>query len=161
MKLNISVEFLIVVFLFISIMIVSTYGSTKIMPFEPTSSQLAMYPYRDGFTDYNTSDNEVISGPTNVDNVSKVKYSMSSYIANVKPNGENDTPDRMQRLQGSNYGTEQKLDVLSDLPSNASCANISSGLSNSKGYLCPTKEIQNLYTSRGGNASGKPAQIGA
>jgi len=161
MKFNFSVEFLIVVFLFMSIMIVSTYGSAKIMPFEQQSSQLAMYPYRDGFTDFNTSDNDVISGPTNVDNVSNVKYPMSGYISNVKPNDENDTPDRMQRLQGAKYGTEQKLDVFSDLPSNASCANISCGLSNSKGYLCPTKDIQDLYASRGGNASGRPAQIGA
>ena len=161
MKFNFSVEFMVVVFLFVSIMIISTYGSTKVSPFETTSSTLSMYPYRDGFTDYNTPD-PVISGPTNVDNVTKVNQPVSVSIANVKPMDDIETPDRMQKLQWADVNSpEQKLDVFSDLPSSGNCANISCGLSNSKGYLCPTKEILNSYATRGGNASGKPAQIGA
>jgi hypothetical protein len=38
---------------------------------------------------------------------------------------------------------------------------ISSGLSNSGGYICLTPELVNLLSTRGGNATGKDSQIGA
>ena len=146
MKFNISTEFLIVVFLFLSVMIISTYGSIKIMPYESKSSSLSMYPYRDGFLDLNAHNNAVISVPTH---------------NNVKPNVDSEISDRMNKLNWGEYGKEHLLDIVSELPGNPSCENISAGLSNSKGYLCTNKEVQNLYKTRGGNSSGQPYQIGA
>jgi hypothetical protein len=144
MKFNISTEFLIVVFLLLSVMIISSYGSTKIMPFESSSSTLPMFPYRDGFSDYN-------------ENVKVIPNSESK--GDVKPNQSDET---LQKLHWADYGIQEKpLDIMSQLPSSPDCLNISSGLSNSRGYLCPTDDVQKLYKSRGGNSSGQPSQIGA
>ena len=153
MKFNISMEFLIVVFLFLIVMIISSYGSTRIQPFEAKSSTLSMFPYRDGFSDYGAS-NAVTSDPT-------VKEPISNDIQNIKPNNDSETPDRMQKLNWGEYGTEKLIDVVSELQGNSSCMKISAGLSNSKGYLCTTDNVQKLYKTRGGNASGQPSQIGA
>lgn len=144
MKFNISTEFLIVVFLLLTVMIISSYGSTKIMPFESSSSTLPMFPYRDGFSDYN-------------ENVKAIHNSESK--GDVKPNQSDET---LQKLHWADYGIPEKpLDIMSQLPSSPDCLNISSGLSNSRGYLCPTDDVQKLYKSRGGNSSGQPSQIGA
>ena len=149
MKFRFSMEFLIVVFLFVSIMIISTYGSTKVKPFESKSSSLNMFPYKDGFTDYNESASVLTKEP------------MSTSIQNIKPNEESETPDRIQKLHWGKYGSEKPIDIMSTLPSNPSCLNVSGGLSNSKGYLCPTDDVKKLFKTRGGNSSGQPSQIGA
>ena len=144
MKFNISTEFLIVVFLLLSVMIISSYGSTKIIPFESSSSTLPMFPYRDGFSDYNDN----------------VKIINSDSKGDVKPNQSDETA--AQKLHWANYGIQEKpLDIMSQLPSSPDCSKIASGLSNSKGYLCPTDDILKLFKSRGGNSSGQPSQIGA
>lgn len=159
MKFNISTEFLIVVFLFLTVMIISSYGSTRIQPFESNSSTLSMFPYRDGFSDYDALDT-ITSDPSHSMTPNTIKEPISSAIQNVKPNNDSETPDRMQKLNWGEYGTEHLIDVVSELSSNTSCRNVSAGLSNSKGYLCTTKDVQKLYKTRGGNASGQPSQIG-
>jgi len=159
MKFKFSVEFLVVVFLFIAIMFVSTYGSTKITPYEHQNSKLPMFPY-EGFATYDEWTNSIIK-PVNEKPSVPVTDPVSSYIKNVKPKEENEKIDRLQKLHWGKYGNEKLIDAVSELPSNASCINISSGLSNSLGYLCPTENIQTLFKSRGGNASGTPSQIGA
>lgn len=147
MKFKFSVEFLIVVFLFVSIMIISTYGSTKIMPFEQTSSKLPMYDY-EGFGGLDEEETLTTRKP--------VKDT-------VKPIDKDETQDKPQTLQWSEYGKGQEtpLDIMSQQKSDPSCGNISNGLSNSKGYLCPTEDVQKLQRSRGGNSNGAPDQIGA
>lgn len=160
MKFNISTEFLIVVFLFLTVMIISCYGSTRIQPFESKSSTLSMFPYRDGFSDYGAVD--TVTSEETPTTVKEVKEPISSVIQNVKPNNDSEKPDRMQKLNWGEYGnTEQLIDVVSELPGSSSCMNVSAGLSNSKGYLCTTDNVQKLYKTRGGNASGQPSQIGA
>ena len=144
MKFNFSTEVLIVVFLFLTVIFISSYGSTRVMPFEANPSTLPMFPYRDGFSDYNA--------------VSPAKVSPHM---DVKPKEETEMPDRMQKLNWGEYGSEHLIDVVSELPGSPSCRDDSAGLSNSKGYLCTTKDIKTLYKPRGGNASGQPSQIGA
>lgn len=161
MKFNISTEFLIVVFLFLSVMIISSYGSTRIMPYEAKSSTLPMFPYRDGFSDFNKSMDTLISDPTNMEKLITMKQPVSDVILNVKPNQLAEIPERTTKFSLGEYGEEQLIDIISELPSDPSCRNISAGLSNSKGYLCTTKEVEKLYKTRGGNASGQPSQIGA
>ena len=54
---------------------------------------------------------------------------------------------------------EKKLDTFSDNSSSLTCQ--SSGLSNSKGPLCLTKEQIGLLSTRGQNISGRDSQIGS
>lgn len=137
MKFKFSVEFLIVVFLFISIMIISTYGSTKIMPFEQKSAKLPMYAY-EGFEDEEDEDEDkkpITEGLENADT--------------VKPNCA-DTPQWVN----VNNGPDKILDIMSQQKTDNSCSNISNGLSKSTGYLCPTEDVQELQRTRGGNYTG-------
>jgi hypothetical protein len=159
MKFKFSVEFLIVVFLFLSIMFVSTYGSTKIIPYEHLNAKLPMFPY-EGFSTYDALTNTIIK-PVNEKPSVSITAPVSNYINNVEPKEENEKIDRLQKLHWGKYGNEQPIDAISGLHSNPSCVNISSGLSNSLGSLCPTENIQKLFKSRGGNAGGTPSQIGA
>jgi hypothetical protein len=159
MKFKFSVEFLIVVFLFIAIMIMSTYGSTKIIPYETQNSKLPMFSYEE-FATYDESTNTILKTPNNTHS-NLVTETDSSYINNVKPNKDNEITNKLSKLHWDKYGNEKLIDVVSGLPSNSSCENVSSGLSNSLGYLCPTENVQKLFKSRGGNASGASSQIGA
>jgi len=148
MKFKFSVEFLIVVFLFISIMIISTYGSTKIMPFEQKSSKLSMYKY-EGFEEKEEEEKEE-------EGEEKEKEVEGYENANtVKPNS-------VEPLCANyNDATFKTIDIYSTQKTDPiNCKNISNGLSKSTGYLCPTEEVQKLQRSRGGNASGTPDQIG-
>lgn len=147
MKFNLSTEFMIVVFLFVSIMIVSTYGSVKVKPYQQVSSKLSMYPYRDGFEGGNSEPPE--EALALLDKPSPKPKSKS----NPKEEGFETISTK---LVWGNYGTQEKpLDIMSQLPSSPDCAFGSSGLSNSRGYLCPTNEVKQLYNSRGGNSSGQ------
>jgi len=160
MKFNLSTEFVVVVFLFVSIMIVSTYGSVKVRPFQQVSSKLSMYPYRDGYE--NKSDSETVSEPPE-EMLEYLKKPSPTYnkIPASKPKSEGFETISTKLVWG-NYGTQEKpLDIMSQLPSSPDCATGSSGLSNSRGYLCPSNEVKRLYGSRGGNSSGQPYQIGA
>jgi len=152
MKFKLSTEFAVVVFLFVSIMIVSTYGSTKIRPFQQVSSKLQMYPFRDGFTENMDEEEE-----------EKENMEVGSDMMNIVNKMEKEGFETVSnKLVWGNYGTPDKpLDIMSQLPSNPDCASISYGLSNSRGYLCPSEEVKRLSKTRGGNSSGQPSQIGA
>lgn len=156
MKFKLSTEFAVVVFLFVSIMIVSTYGSTKIRPFQPVSSKLQMYPYRDGFEGNEEEGNE---------EVRKEKDAEDNEIMNlIKKTGKKDEGFETlpNKLIWGDYGVPEKpLDIMSQLPSSSDCASTSCGLSNSRGYLCLSDEAKRLYKTRGGNSNGQPSQIGA
>lgn len=56
-------------------------------------------------------------------------------------------------------GVEKKIDTFSDNDASLTCQ--SSGLSNSKGPLCLTKDQIGLLSTRGQNVSGRDSQIGA
>jgi len=68
-------------------------------------------------------------------------------------------------LQPSVLGRDSEIiDKFSQVPSNGiegqnGC--VSSGLTNSGGYICLTPELFQLLKTRGGNATGKDSQIGA
>jgi hypothetical protein len=62
-------------------------------------------------------------------------------------------------LQSSAYGKEAPLDIFSKQTSGQNCA--ASPYSNSLGYLCLDKNAVGLLNTRGGNATGKDAQIGS
>lgn len=146
MKFKLSVEFLIVVFLFVSIMIVSTYGSTKIMPYEQKSAKLPMFKY-EGFEGEGEGEGE--------EEKKEEEPSNEGFKDNVKPNSIEQPWARVKN------GPDKPLDIMSQQKTDSSCLNISTGLSKSTGYLCPTEEVQELQRTRGRNSSGVPHQIGA
>ena len=61
-------------------------------------------------------------------------------------------------LQSSPSAPETPLDIFSQLPVGGKCG--PSPYSNSQGYLCMDKNASAMLTQRGGNATGKDAQIG-
>lgn len=63
-------------------------------------------------------------------------------------------------LYCSPNNADSKIDKFSDVNGNGQCLNSSSGLSNSKGYLCLGPELIKTLQTRGGNASGIDSQIG-
>jgi hypothetical protein len=71
---------------------------------------------------------------------------------------------RLRNLQWGSLRDSDVLDKFSQVQKNGQdgadgC--ISSGLSNSGGYICLTPELIQLLSTRGGNATGKDSQIGA
>jgi len=124
-------------------MIISTYGSTKIMPFEQKSSKLPMYKY-EGFEEKEGEEEEKEEKKEGYENADTVK------------------PNSVEPLCAKyNNGQDSPLDIMSQQKTDPNCLKISNGLSKSTGYLCPTEEVQKLQRTRGGNSSGAPDQIGA
>jgi len=124
-------EFIFVGIIFILIMFVSTYGSSKnVVPYSFSSSKLPLYPY-EGFDNLN---------PLPVD---PQKQTDTSY----------DIP-RSELLSGSSLSQPSPIsDPISKLPSNANCIGSSSGLTNSLGGIClDPATIQQIKT-RGNNFS--------
>lgn len=69
--------------------------------------------------------------------------------------------DAFGTMESSNYGEKSEPnDQFADTPGKITCSKNSSGLSNSNGYLCLSKEQQILLQTRGGNSSTGEAQIG-
>ena len=60
----------------------------------------------------------------------------------------------------SPYGSDSPIDVFSGTKGNISCDGNSSGLTNSMAGLCLNKNLQQLLSTRGGNATGRDSQIG-
>jgi len=64
-------------------------------------------------------------------------------------------------MEPANYGAQSEPnDQFADTPGKITCSKNSSGLSNSNGFLCLSKEQQILLQTRGGNSSTGEAQIG-
>ena len=68
-------------------------------------------------------------------------------------------PGYLSAYEGMTTENNKSTDIFSDSPSGMSCSS-SSGLSNSGGGLCLSKEQQTMLQTRGGNASTGEAQIG-
>jgi hypothetical protein len=66
-----------------------------------------------------------------------------------------------QGLQPSPYENERTIDPFGQTPGSLECDSRSSGLHNSRGGLCLTKEQLNLLKTRGGNSTGGDFQIGS
>jgi len=86
--------------------------------------------------------------------------SNSSLLVNGPPAAECNKVYGFDGLFCKPYAADKNLDVFSSATSNPSCVGASSGLTNSKGGLCLDETQKRLLTTRGGNASGKEAQIG-
>ena len=82
----------------------------------------------------------------------------------AEPKG--DSNKKVQRIWGFDglFGSaelsDNSLDIYSLAKSDLACGNRSSGLSNSRGYLCLDENQTKMLTTRGGNMSSGDAQIG-
>lgn len=152
MKFNISPEFIFVVVVFLLILFVSNYGSTKVVSYSAVSKKLPMFPYQEGATNMEDEDNKKKQKKTeDVDAVSK--------FFTEKPD---ETPSSSSEgFQGSPYGQEKALDPIGSLSSSSECVGRSFGLTNTTGGICLTPDVKQLLQSRGNNSTGKPMQIGA
>jgi hypothetical protein len=84
----------------------------------------------------------------------------SEYQSNVpvKEKFEVEKVEGFKGLQSSPLNSSEKLDIFSDLEVSTKCA--SSGLSKNSGFLCLDDNATKLLSTRGGNATGLPSQIG-
>ena len=81
-----------------------------------------------------------------------------------KDESNKDEPKKVEGFQGlqpSPYVNETTIDPFGQTPGSLECDARSSGLHNSKGGLCLTKEQLNLLKTRGGNSTGGDFQIGS
>lgn len=172
MKCKISPEFIFVVIIFLLIVFVSTYGSIHYIPYTEVSTKLNGYPYSENYdnmdSNENSSKNKIPS-----ENTMDVDSSISPFesVLNSKLNSSpvTNTPSSMPKeqmegmttLQGSTYGSNKQIDVISSLPSSAECVGISSGLSNSTGGICISPQVKQLIQTRGLNSTRQASQIGA
>lgn len=188
MKFKLSAEFLVVVVLFISIMFVSSYGSTKFTPYQYSNSSLSMYPYREGaetLSGNGVSEDSSISSDKKKDSTEKKESdigdpklesllktlndnpsSSKSGFTNKASSSDTETETKTESFAtllsySSKYGSEMPIDPISQLSSSTNCLGKSSGLSNSNGGICITPEINHLLKTRGNNSTGQPSQIGA
>jgi hypothetical protein len=180
MKCKISPEFIFVVIIFLLIVFVSTYGSIHYIPYTEVSTKLNGYPYSENYEniDLDLNDNEnnkkdkipsektsTIDSSVSVsvspfESVLKSKLN-SSPVTNTLSSMPKKTTEGLTTLQGSTYGKNNSIDVISSLPSSPDCVGISSGLSNSTGGICISPEIKKLIQTRGLNSSKQDSQIGA
>jgi len=91
-------------------------------------------------------------------------FGMPSGNASVKSEGFEPIADSAKTLQSGMIRDSEIIDKFSQVTSNGiegqnGC--VSSGLTNSGGYICLTPDLIKLMTTRGGNATGQDSQIGA
>lgn len=89
---------------------------------------------------------------------------MFSGNAIAKPEGFEPNADSSKTLSSGLLRDSEVIDRFSQVTSNGiegqkGC--VSSGLTNSGGYICLTPELVKLMTTRGGNATGGDSQVGA
>jgi hypothetical protein len=127
-------EFILVGVIFILILFVSTYGSSRdFVPFAFSSSKLPLYPY-EGFS----GDQHL--NPSPIDPAKQADTSL-------------DIP-RPEILTGSALSnTNPIVDKVSQLPGKPECIGNSANLSNSRGGICLDAETIHQIKTRGANFS--------
>lgn len=145
MKLSSSYQFLGIVIAAVIIfsLMVST---TTVLPYAAQTLYPTSYPY-EGFSDIE------YTGASN----GKPMDTYTSFLIN-NPNFECKKVHGFDGLYCRPYVADSKLDIYADSDGSLSCSG--SGLSNSKGSLCLNKVQSSMLSTRGGNAAGRPAEIG-
>jgi hypothetical protein len=146
MKSNIiNVIVAVVIFLIIASALLSS--CTVVSPYSEDSIFSKQYKY-EGFGDYSSA-----TAQSNSDSPS-MSHSIATNATECK---------KIYGFDGlfcKPYVADGKLDPFGDAEANASCKGKSSGLANSKGYLCLNEKQISLLSTRGGNATGKEFEIG-
>jgi hypothetical protein len=144
MKVSPSYQFLgiVIVVLLVLSLAVST---TRVIPYAAATLFPTSYPY-EGFSALEYSNTE-----------GKPLDTYASFLIS-NPNFECKKVYGFDGLYCRPYVADNKLDIYADAKGGLSCG--SSGLTNSKGSLCLNKVQSSMLSTRGGNAAGRPAEIG-
>lgn len=182
MKITTQLVILAVV-LVIVIMLSLSYFAVEVMPYSPSTIFSKQFVYEGMENDSNTK-NESSSSETDKPKPKTDDEKLAEELAKLmeeskktepkkdeskkeepnKDESKKEEPKKVEGFQGlqpSPYENEKTIDPFGQTPGSLECDARSSGLHNSKGGLCLTKEQLNLLKTRGGNSTGGDFQIGS
>ena len=159
--------------LFIVIILSISYCAVDFVPFSNESIFSREYIYEGLETKEKSDDDKLVeelaklAKETKKDETKKDETKKEEFEDNTESKEEfednTEEPKKVEGFQGlqpSPYIDEKSIDPFGQTEGRLDCDSISSGLHNSKGGLCLSKEQLYLLKTRGGNAKGGDFQIG-
>jgi len=177
MKITTQLVILAVV-LVIVIMLSLSYFAVEVMPYSPSTIFSKQFVY-EGMENDSDTKNESSSSETDKPKPKTDDEKLAEELAKLmeetkkaepkttepnKDESKKEEPKKVEGFQGlqpSPYENERTIDPFGQTPGSLECDSRSSGLHNSRGGLCLTKEQLNLLKTRGGNSTGGDFQIGS
>ena len=178
MKITTQLVILAVVLLIV-IMLSLSYFAVEVIPYSPSTIFSKQFVYEGMEDDVKKESSETDKPKPKLDDI-KLAEELAKLMEETKKaepkkaepkkdeskNDESnkDEPKKVEGFQGlqpSPYVNETTIDPFGQTPGSLECDARSSGLHNSKGGLCLTKEQLNLLKTRGGNSTGGDFQIGS
>jgi hypothetical protein len=175
MKITTQLVILAVV-LFIVIMLSLSYFAVEVMPYSPSTIFSKQFVYEGMETENKEKPSDKPSDkPKEKSDDEKLAEELAKLMEESKKSEPKTTESKttepkkeepkkvegFQGLQPSPYVSETTIDPFGQTPGSLECDSRSSGLHNSRGGLCLTKEQLNLLKTRGGNSTGGDFQIGS
>ena len=180
MKITTQLVILAVV-LVIVIMLSLSYFAVEVMPYSPSTIFSKQFVYEGMENDSDNKKTESSSSSSETDKPKpktddeKLAEELAKLMEETKkaepkttePNkdeSKKEEPKKVEGFQGlqpSPYENERTIDPFGQTPGSLQYDSRSSGLHNSRGGLCLTKEQLNLLKTRGGNSTGGDFQIGS
>ena len=174
MKITTQLVILAVVLLIV-IMLSLSYFAVEVMPYSPSAIFSKQFVY-EGMEDNEKKESTETDKPKPKSDDEKLAEELAKLMEESKKSEapkkdeepmkeeSKETPKKVEGFQGLQaypYVSETKIDPFGQTPGSLECDARSSGLHNSKGGLCLTKEQLNLLKTRGGNSTGGDFQIGS
>jgi len=171
MKITTQLVILAVV-LVIVIMLSLSYFAVEVMPYSPSTifSKQFVYEGMENDSDNKKTESSETDKPKPKTDDEKLAEELAKLMEESKKSeskkdeSKKEEPKKVEGFQGlqpSPYENEKTIDPFGQTPGSLECDARSSGLHNSKGGLCLTKEQLNLLKTRGGNSTGGDFQIGS
>lgn len=138
---------ILAVVLFLFIVLTMVYSCCSFKPYEGSS----LFKNQTKFEAFESS-------------IAKTSSSPSEIVPDLAKKEENEEDVKVEGFEGlkpTPFGDSKELDSFSKTKGSISCQENSSGLHNSLGGLCLSEEQIKLLGTRGGNASGGDAEVGA
>jgi len=174
MKITTQLVILAVVLLIV-IMLSLSYFAVEVMPYSPSAIFSKQFVY-EGMEDNEKKESTETDKPKPKSDDEKLAAELAKLMEESKKSEapkKDEEPmkeeskkeakkvEGFQGLQASPYVSERTIDPFGQTPGSLECDARSSGLHNSKGGLCLTKEQLILLKTRGGNSTGGDFQIGS
>lgn len=168
MKITTQLVILAVV-LVIVIMLSLSYFAVEVMPYSPSTIFSKQFVYEGMENDEKNESSETDKPKPKTDDEKLAEelaklMEESKKSESKKDESKKEEPKKVEGFQGlqpSPYENEKTIDPFGQTPGSLECDSRSSGLHNSRGGLCLTKEQLNLLKTRGGNSTGGDFQIGS
>jgi hypothetical protein len=173
MKITTQLVILAVVLLIV-IMLSLSYFAVEVMPYSPSTVFSKQFSYEG----MENADKKPESGEADkpkektedeklAEELAKLMEESKKTESNKEEPKKDETKEEPKKVEGfqglqpSPYVSETPIDPFGQTPGSLECDPRSSGLHNSRGGLCLTKEQLNLLKTRGGNSTGGDFQIGS